>query len=165
MRWIKRHGLFKTKRRWVKPNKVILHHTAGGTLRGAVDTLKKRGLGYHYMISKAGDIYEYVPADRWTAHAYKNNRGTVGVSYVCGGKYGHVNEKQLESSIQLLKVLKTDYPTITTVTSHKRVDPRGWKIDPRFKGEPANGIDWEVDEIYMQLIATHTDLNLEDRRK
>ena len=148
-----RHGLFKEGRRVVRPYKVILHHTAGGSLSGAESTLQQRGLGYHYMIDYEGDVYEYVPADRWTAHAYKNNRGTVGVSFIGGGKYGAANEQQIEACIDLCNYLRQRYPSIKEISGHKHVDTRGWKIDPRFAGEPADGVDLDVDKENMDYIA------------
>lgn len=165
MKWLKRHGLFKEHMRWVKPYRVILHHTAGGTMSGAVSTLVHRGLGYHYMIDKNGDVHEFVPASRWTPHAYKNNRGTVGVSFVGGGKYGPMNAAQLASTIKLLKILKQDYPTITELSGHKHVDPRGWKSDPQFPGEHDGKVDWRVDAHYMNLLAHETGLTFIGRKK
>ena len=158
MKWKKRHGIFNTKTRWIKPYRVVLHHTAGGTMSGAVQTLIKRGLGYHYIITKKGDIHEFVPASKWTAHAYKNNRGTIGVSFVGGGRFGPMNAKQLSSTIQLLKVLKKDYPSIREVSGHKHVDPRGWKSDPMFPSERVGKVDWKVDAHFMNLIAGETGL-------
>ena len=158
MQWKKRHGVLRSKPRFRKPYRVVLHHTAGGTMSGAVSTLIKRGLGYHYIINKNGDIHEFVPADRWTAHAYKNNSGTVGVSYVGGGKFGPINAKQLASLTQLLMIIKKDYPTITELSGHKHVDPRGWKSDPMWPGEEPNKNDWAVDRHYMELLASDTGL-------
>ena len=164
MHIVKKHNRFKQRRRFVKPFRVILHHTAGGTLRGAQSTLINRGLGYHYMIEKNGTVHEYVPADKWTPHAYKANRGTVGVSFVGGGKYGAMSDEQYNSVIELLKVLKDTYPTITEVSGHKHVDNRGWKIDPRMPGEPANGVDFNIDKKYMDKIACKSGLKFVSKK-
>lgn len=163
MKLVKKHGLFRNRPRAFKPTRVILHHTAGGTLAGAESTLKVRGLGYHYMIEKNGGVVEYVPADRFTAHAYKANLGTVGVSFIGGGKYGAANDKQLKACVELLKYLKATYPSIKEVTGHKHVDARGWKIDPRFEGEPELGIDLNIDRKAMDKISRCTGLKFVSR--
>lgn len=164
MRIIEKHGVFNNRWRGVNPKRIILHHTAGGSLSGAVATLKDRGLGYHYIIDKNGTVNEFVPANRYTPHAYKNNYNTVGVCFVGGGKHGPATPEQLASCIQLCKLLKQDYPSITEISGHKDVDPRNWKIDPHFKGEPENGIDWKIHEREMNKIAAATDLTFVSRK-
>lgn len=165
MRLIEKHGLFKNRMRLRRPFRIVLHHTAGGTLKGAEATLAIKELGYHYMITKNGTVYEYVPANRLTFHAYKNNMGTVGVSFVGGGKYGPATPEQIASTVQLCKILKQDFPSIKQITGHKHVDPRGGKIDPRFKGEPANGIDLDIDAEQMKKIAKACDLEFYPRKR
>jgi N-acetyl-anhydromuramyl-L-alanine amidase AmpD len=149
----KRHGLLKSRPRLVRAHTVILHHTAGGTLGGAESTLEARGLAYHYMIDKAGGIYEYVPPNRRAAHAYKRNTGTIGIAYIGGGRYGPINPAQLSALEQLLTHLNDTIPTLEYLTGHKHADPRGWKIDPRFPGEPENGVDYKIDRKYMYALA------------
>ena len=163
MKIIAKHGKFVEVNRWRRPYMVILHHTAGGTLKGAEDTLIKRGLGYHYMIDRDGVVYEYVKPHKKTFHAYKFATGTIGVSFVGGGVHGEVTKAQKESAVQLLKIIKNDYPSVKYVTGHKHADPRGWKIDPRWPGEPADGINWEIDKIEMKSIEFRTGLKFRPR--
>ena len=146
----KKHNLFKSRTRMADAHTVILHHTGGGTLRGAEDTLVKKGLGYHYMIDKDGTIIEYVPPDRYCSHSFRNNTGTVGVSFVGGGKYGPMSGIQLESIVYLMRLLKVN-SGITHFTGHKHVDPR-------WEGEPPNGIDWDVDRVKMEYLELRTGL-------
>lgn len=164
MRIVEKHGMFKNRWRGVNPKRIILHHTAGGSVSGAEATLGKRGLGYHYIIDKKGTVNEYVSANRYTPHAYKNNYNTVGVCFVGGGKFGPASPEQIASCIQLCKILKQDYPSIKEISGHKHVDPRGWKIDPRFAGEPVLGVDWKLDEAQMTKIAKATDLKFVSRK-
>lgn len=147
---VQKHGMLKSKRRMRRPNRIILHHTAGGTLGGAESTLIQRGLSYHYMIDKKGVVHEYVPANRKAFHAYGYNTGTVGISFVGGGKYGGVNGPQYDAVVSLMKILKSDYPSIKDFSGHKHADKRGWKIDPHFEGEPADGVDWGIDRDHMK---------------
>lgn len=148
MQLIKKHRMFKSQPVQAAVHTVIIHHTAGGNLKGAEDTLIKRGLGYHYMIDKDGTVIEYEPPTRRLAHAYANNTGTVGVSYVGGGKYGPINHVQYQQLIELLAYLRDTYG-LKNITGHKHADPRGWKIDPRWPGEPEDGIDLDIDRRYM----------------
>jgi len=156
----KKHGYLKARWRAVDPHTIILHHTGGGTLVGAEETLKKRGLGYHYMIDGDGTVVEYGRPNQHMSHSYRNNSGTVGISYVGGGDFGACNEGQYISMIALIRDIAKEYPSIKNVTGHKHIDPRGWKIDPRWSGEPPNGVDWDVDMKWMLHIKEKTGLNI-----
>lgn len=164
MKIVERLNKFKNRPRAIRPYRVVLHHTAGGTILGAESALKSRGLGYHYMISKKGIIYEYVKPHRLCYHAYKNNMGTVGVAFIGGGKYGPANQEQLRALGVLLEVMKDEYPSIREITGHKHIDPRGWKIDPHFAGEPVNGIDLDIDKKEMDRIARLSGLEFISKR-
>jgi N-acetyl-anhydromuramyl-L-alanine amidase AmpD len=97
-------------------------------------------------------VHEYVSPRYKVYHAYRKNTGTIGISFVGGGKYGPCNENQLNSIVMLIRKLKREYPGIKDFTGHKHVDPRGWKIDPHFMGEPKAGVDWDIDRKYMKKI-------------
>ncbi len=155
MKWKKRHGLVKSSRRLIKPFRIVLHHTGGSTASGAISALYSRGLGYHYLVDKKGDVHELVPPNRRTWHAKGANTGTVGISFVSGGKAGPVNKKQIQSCIQLMKIIKGDYPSLREVTGHKHVDKRG-KSDPQWPGEPVGKNRWKIDKRYMRDIAKKT---------
>ena len=104
-RWIrygpdeKRWGSYPTAMH--PPQGAIVHYTAGWTLADAVNTLRGRGLSYHYIIDRDGSVYMYVdPFKYGAAHAggaYQRhlsevdptitqntspNMGTVGLSFV-----------------------------------------------------------------------------------
>lgn len=158
-----KHGMFVERERVRKPYRIVLHHTAGGTVAGAEATLKQRHLGYHYIITRNGVIYEYVPANKRTPHAYGNNAGTIGIAYVGGGRFGVVTPAQREATLVLIKQLKEKYPRLKEITGHKHVDPRGWKSDPRVPGEPVDKVDWEKDALWMRQLAKETQLTFIDR--
>lgn len=113
---------------WQVPTEIIMHHTVTPTVKSAINALKARGLSYHYLIDKDGSIYELVDPNfkAWHAKGYNNN--TIGISFVCGGKYGPVNEEQHKASIWLINYLKTKHP-INSLTGHKYRSAHG-KIDP-----------------------------------
>lgn len=164
MKMIKKHGMLASHRRLRKPYRIIVHHTAGGTLSGAEGALRKRGLGYHYMIDKDGQVYEYGSPSRKMYHAYKANTGTIGISYVGGGSFGPINEAQYRSLVELCIYIKDNFKSVKEVTGHKHVDSRGWKIDPRWPGEPPNGIDWEIDRQEMEELAKRTGLTFVSKK-
>ena len=85
-------------------NHIVVNYTAGGTLSGAVRTLEKRGVSYHYIIDTNGDVYQFVPESRSAYHAGCKlsdtkcllpgmNQQSIGISFVncgyleeCGGR-------------------------------------------------------------------------------
>jgi N-acetyl-anhydromuramyl-L-alanine amidase AmpD len=163
--FVRKHGYLKsrTRRRGDShqlPTTIILHHTGGGTIAGAEITLKNKGLGYHYMIDGDGSVIEYAKPDRYMSHAYRNNHNTIGISFVGGGKYGACNQAQYVSIIELCRDIMKEYPSVKYLTGHKHVDPRGWKIDPRWSGEPENGVNWDIDYRWMDHLREKTKLEL-----
>lgn len=164
MDMVNRIGVLKSHYRAVRPKRIVLHHTAGGTVSGAESALKNRGLGYHFIIDKKGKIYQYSPVHRAMWHAYKNNYNTIGICFVGGGKFGPATPEQIASCIGLCKLIKQDYPSVVELSGHKDVDPRSIKIDPRFKGEPENGINWTIHDQEMNKIAEACDLKFMSRK-
>jgi len=135
----------------MSPRVIILHDTAGPTLRSAEETLKQRGLGYHYMIDRDGTCYEYAPPTVKMNHAVGYNGISVGISYVGGGGYGPVNDIQIQASIDLInKYIKPFTPTIRQITGHRHASNSG-KIDPEWEGDSAN-----TDADKMQSISKAT---------
>lgn len=72
---------------------IIMHFTAGSTVEGAVDTLKKRRLSYHFIIDKDGTIYQLVNELQIAKHAkgvredgQRYNNTSIGISLVNYGK-------------------------------------------------------------------------------
>lgn len=142
---------------------VILHDTAGPTLKSAEDTLIQRGLGYHYMIDRDGVCYEYATPSTRMNHALGWNAGTVGISFVGGGGFGAVNEAQIEAVIFLINItiaVKTKH-SVKVLTCHKYVTTEG-KVDPEFPGDPPNGSIRSIDEAFLNRIASATNLRVRD---
>lgn len=97
---------------------IILHTTLGNTYRGAFDTLKIRGLSYHYIVDTDGTIRELVPIDRSAWHAgvksnpnarvrsfYGNdnpNRRSIGISVVRRGQPS-LEPEQRDAVVWLIK--------------------------------------------------------------
>lgn len=84
-----------------KPRGATIHYTGGSSAAGAIDTLKKRGLSYNYLIDRNGEVIGLVPPDRQAAHMYPagyrmkappqgaqglSNKDTIGYSFVGRGE-------------------------------------------------------------------------------
>ena len=98
---------------------VVLHHTAGadagesGTftqdaaiVRG-VETHHqnqwRQGIGYHFLITAAGRIFEGAPIDRIGAHVAGHNSPTAGVAFVGNRDNSVVSRPALEAAAWLLR--------------------------------------------------------------
>lgn len=134
---------FKSKPRTEPITTVVLHATAGSSLEGAVSTLHVRGLGYHFLVTKAGEVYKGCAYTRNCGHAGKSkgpdgefcNGYSIGVSYVHPNNGSAISEVAINASIELLAALKAAIPTLRYVTTHYAltVQPNGRyrKSDPR----------------------------------
>jgi len=56
---------------------VIIHHTAGGSLSGAISTLRNNNLSYHYLIEPNGQISQFTNNNIRGHHAGGQNRPTL----------------------------------------------------------------------------------------
>jgi hypothetical protein len=98
-----------------KTDGIIVHHTGGRGLQAAIDTLKARGLGYHYMVDRDGSITEFVPGDQKAWHAGKTdkkpnltNSNTVSISLVAKDD-SDVTKEQIKAGFGLGKDLMARY--------------------------------------------------------
>lgn len=82
--------------------------------------------GYHFIISRNGEIGAARPLERIGAHCKGKNKGTVGVA-LCGGRGASANDKFEEHfTVEQDKALRTlianlqkDYPDIDMITGHQ----------------------------------------------
>lgn len=56
-----------------KPRYVVLHNTAGGSVRGSYEHLKSIGYSYHVLVDRNGKPLQCVPFNRAAGHAGKSN--------------------------------------------------------------------------------------------
>lgn len=130
--------------RGMRPDTVVLHATAGATLAGAIETLRERGLGYHYLIDKNGDVWKGAPTLRLVGHAGDSvgphgprvNGYSIGVSWVnLNDGEDPLTPAQMESAIALLRELRDGLPDLKWLTTHYaitvRTDGSYRKSDPR----------------------------------
>lgn len=140
------------------PTMIVMHATAGANVQGALDTLRDRGLSYHYIIAPTGEITKCCPLNAVAFHAgnsYGPKEAAVGVSraqnhakeftakptpcvngYTVGIAFvnkddGHdtYDLAQVESAKWLVGQIRKMFSGVTHVTSHAIVSP-GRKIDP-----------------------------------
>jgi len=98
-----------------KTDGVIYHHTGGRSLSGAMSTLQARGLGYHYLIGRDGQVHPYYPDNTVAYHAGptdKNpgvgNWNTIGVAALANDN-NDLTKEQLDAAIKLNQMLAGKY--------------------------------------------------------
>lgn len=62
-------GGFRGPWRSKTPKGVVVHYTAGPSLKAAISELKLRSLAYHFIITRDGVIYQTANCNQKTAHA------------------------------------------------------------------------------------------------
>ena len=138
---------------------IILHHTGGMSLAGAVSTLQQRGLSYHYIIDRDGTINQYV-GDSYTAwHASGFNNGTIGISFVGGGtKHEHaVSPAQFDAGKALIEYLNYRLPSVRYICGHRHRTKSG-KWDPQLPLEIPGQPNRKIENVWYNSIITGTDL-------
>lgn len=127
---------------------IILHTTLGNTYQGAFDTLKIRGLSYHYIIDIDGTIRELIPIERsaWHAGVKSNpnarvraffgndnpNRRGIGISFV---RRGHptLEPEQRDAAVWLIKNIGertgVRYNADNIFTHHEITDYKPEEVD------------------------------------
>ncbi len=135
-----------------RPVTITIHHTAGhsenpeGQVRGIQRSHFGRGfsdIGYHFLIDRAGTVYEGRPPTVMGAHVLGANTGKVGISFIgcfdddnrdCRS-FENADQRQITDEAicaagQLVNALRRHFPTIRTITRHSdhaagRVCPGG----------------------------------------
>lgn len=127
---------------------VVLHWTGGSSAQGAISTLRSRGLSYHAIIERSGNVIQCVPYDKVAYHAGTSvgpqgpscNSYSLGISFVnVGGERGDYPDKQRFAAYALINSLKNIHP-FKWITGHVFVAPTR-KRDP---------IDFPFDEAVSQ---------------
>lgn len=124
-------------------NTIVIHHTYKSQMQPIKDLQKyfqdkgDADIGYHYIISGDGTIYEGRPINIKGAHVYQNNTGKIGIAlmgnfqdesglenykdalkWVEGAPPTEPTNAQIRSLKQLLKMLKSQF-TIEKVGGHR----------------------------------------------
>src|SRR4030095_6887325 len=117
----------QTRARTEAPKAIIVHHTGGATLKGAVKALNDQGYAYQYIVDTDGTIYQFVPTERYGAHALPgkglSNATTIGISAV-GTSEKTLNPVQIDAMRRLAAALgrENNIPP-SMVFGHGEVNP------------------------------------------
>lgn len=102
---------------------IVLHHSAGrGTIEDVDRIHRKRGyncIGYHYYITRAGEICPGRAVLTVGAHAKGHNKNTIGICLEGDFRKDEPTDKQIEALILTVKILMRTIPTIKTVYNHR----------------------------------------------
>lgn len=111
-----------------KTDGVVIHHTGGNSLQVAVDTLKQRGLSYHYLVDRDGRVIQVLPDNLIGWHSYPsnkkpefNNSNTISISMVAADDT-NVTAEQIAAATSLESMLSKKYGfSKTNVYGHGEV--------------------------------------------
>ena len=117
---------YKWRGTLIKRNKtemIVLHHAAAKNC--TVQDVHKwhlnngwSGIGYHYFISKDGEVFRGRPEDTVGAHVTGHNSKSIGVCFEGDYTTQTMPEAQLEAGKELVAYLKDKYK-ITKVVGHR----------------------------------------------
>lgn len=103
--------------------RIILHHAAASHCSAVqVHSWHKArgwvGIGYHFFITKDGDIYRGRPIDCIGAHAGGYNLDSIGICFEGNFENEVMQNAQEEAGRELVKYLTSYYKTIKVVQKH-----------------------------------------------
>ncbi len=120
-----------------KPNMLVIHHTDSNDDDFAIKIFKEQGVSSHYLISRTGEIIQFVDEKNRAFHAgasywhgfHDVNSASIGIELSNDMKTEYT-EKQIQSLITLSKDIIQRYSIRKNmVVGHLDVSP-GRKIDP-----------------------------------
>lgn len=118
---------------------IVFHATAGGSLSGAISTLRLRGFSYHYLIEKNGVVTKCVPYGRVAYHAGKSvgpegpnvNDYSVGICFVNKNDgLDQLTLEQIQAARDITLDLRKVFPSLRWGCTHFGVS-WGRKTDPK----------------------------------
>ena len=122
---------------------IVLHADASTSTNGTLTWIKSPAskVSYHYLIGRAGHVYECVAPTRRAWHAGTSsfmgqrdcNNYSVGVCFSNNQRNEEFPDRQIEAGAELVAGLMHRYPLITLarITTHAVVaTPKGRKTDP-----------------------------------
>ncbi|MGL5616666.1 MAG: peptidoglycan recognition protein family protein [Sarcina sp.] len=106
-----------------KPNKIIIHHSASKNVTEEIIDKEHRekgwsGIGYHFLITKEGEIVRGRPENAIGAHAYKNNINTIGICLEGNFEEELVTEVAYKSLLNTVEYITLKY-SIKEILGHE----------------------------------------------
>lgn len=111
------------RRKYEDITAIVLHHSAGrGTIQNVDRMHRERGyacIGYHYYITRDGEVYNGRPVEYIGAHAKGHNKNTIGICLEGNFIKDKPTDKQIGVLALVVKNLMKNIPTIKTIYNHK----------------------------------------------
>jgi N-acetyl-anhydromuramyl-L-alanine amidase AmpD len=108
-----------------KPSMIVIHHAAHSS--ATVDAIHRwhleegfRGFGYHFLITKKGQIYRGRPKNTIGARCKGYNKSSLGICLQGNFEVEKVSKTQLEALIELCQYLCSKY-SICTIKGHREL--------------------------------------------
>ncbi len=105
-------------------DKIVLH-TTEGTGKSAENTFLNPGskVSAHYLVMEDGSIVKMVDEKNIAWHCRDFNKNSIGME-IAGYYNKKINDRQIKSSVYLIKRIKTDYNlTNANIKAHSELDP------------------------------------------
>lgn len=111
------------RRKYEDITAIVLHHSAG---RGSIENVDKmhreRGytcIGYHYYITRDGELHGGRPIEYIGAHAKGHNKNTIGICLEGDFRKDEPTDEQIQLLGLIVKHLMINVPTIKTIYNHR----------------------------------------------
>lgn len=106
-----------------KPDRIIIHHSASKNATEEIIDKEHRekgwsGIGYHFLITKEGEIVRGRPENAIGAHAYKNNINTIGICLEGNFEEELVTEAAYNSLLNTVEYITLKY-SIKEILGHE----------------------------------------------
>lgn len=94
-------------------NRIIWHHSAGGTLQGAVAAMEAKNCHYHRLIDQKGEVYEMRDYNLIGYHSGPNgNTGSIGICLIGDFRYTRPTQAQLYTARDLAIEIEEIYGAV-----------------------------------------------------
>jgi hypothetical protein len=118
------HGIMQN------PRNIVMHHTGGRSVEGALSAFKENNTGVQYIVDRDGNIIKLAPENAITQHIKPNkgitNANSIGIEFV-GKNDADINDIQKKVANELVKQIMSRNPNIDTIIGHGAQAPAGSK--------------------------------------
>ncbi|WFD08698.1 peptidoglycan recognition family protein [Tepidibacter hydrothermalis] len=135
----------KSLKKMNKPSTIVSHHAAHSS--ATVDEIHRwhkengwSGFGYHFYITKDGQIYRGRPENTIGAHCKGYNKVSLGICLQGNFELERTNKIQLNALIELCKYLCNKY-SISTIKGHREL-----------KSTSCPGLNFPLMEVRQQVL-------------
>jgi beta-N-acetylhexosaminidase len=133
-KYIKDHYHLDVNSTKIEPKIVVLHWTAINDLNESYQRLKpptlfsdrkdivlasQLNVSAHFLVDRDGTTYNLMPVNQMARHTIGLNYNSIGIENVGGeGNVDNLTPDQVHANIELIKLLKTQFPSIKYVIGH-----------------------------------------------